>query len=133
MRRGFSLIEILVTLAILGLAIAVTAPTIGGIYDAVRFRSTAETIASSVSSMKIDAAISNRPLVFPRDYGAPSPAAHIAAHEPIPEGWRLGGDEIAFLPAGVCSGGMIEIADDSGRIARYRLSPPSCDAVLAEQ
>lgn len=132
-RRGFSLLEILVTLAILGLAIAVAAPTVGGVYDAVRFRAAAGDIASSAASMRVDAAISGRPVAFPRDYSAATPAARLAERTPVPEGWRLSGDEIIFLPSGVCLGGVIEIADEVGRRARYRLEPPSCEPVLLDQ
>ncbi len=122
---GFSLVEMLVVLAILGLAVGIGAPSIGGLFPSHRLNAAAEAVVGEVALLRIEAQRTGRPmsLVFDeetRRFVSARPGAPALA---MPE-WRVsveGGTpgrvepgEIRFLPDGGSTGARITLSGSGG-------------------
>jgi len=122
---GFTLLEVLVVLAIVSLVIAVAgAPTIK-FYESARLKVVSQRIAEDIATLRFEAAILQQTLVFPDDFIARSQRGGPNNQE-IPPGWKLEGDQIVFLPTGICLGGEITITDAAARSVKFLLPSPYC-------
>lgn len=122
---GFSLLEMLVVLAIAGVIIAVTAPPLSNYLAAASFASEANDLGRRVAELRASALLQQRRIEFPAidetgraDYGALA--------SPPPDGWRIEGGPIIFLPSGACSGGLLTVIEPGGRAASFRFEAPRC-------
>ena len=120
-----SLLEILVVLAIAGVLIAVTAPSLDRYFDALSFQSKTSEIGRDIARMRITALVEGRVLAFPQrdDRGALS---FEGLTEPLPEGWTIGGGPIVFLDTGACTGGALTLEAPGGRSRTLSFEPPLC-------
>lgn len=122
---GFSLVEMLVVLAILGLAVGIGAPSIQGIFSSHRLNAAAEAITGEVARLRIEAQRSGRALSLAFDaqtrrFVSSRPGAPVLA---MPQ-WRVlvetgatarvGPGEIRFLPDGGSSGARITLSGSGG-------------------
>ncbi|KQT49166.1 hypothetical protein ASG52_09340 [Methylobacterium sp. Leaf456] len=122
---GFSLVEMLVVLAILGLAVGIGAPSLGGIIPSHRINAAAEAIVGEVALLRIEAQRTGRPMSLAFDeetrrFVSARPGAPVLA---MPE-WRVtveGGTpgrvepgEIRFLPDGGSTGARITLSGSGG-------------------
>ena len=124
-QRGFTLLEMIVVLAILGLATALVAPAaIRGI-DSWRRQSQLDSLLDQIRALPGNARASGRPIVL-------SAAALKAADAPlrvdgdwtlgVPEPWNVAGN-------GVCAGGEVTIGNAVGS-RTIAVAPPFCDPSL---
>lgn len=122
---GFSLVEMLVVLAILGLAVGIGGPSISGIFPAHRLNAAAEAVAGEIALLRIEAQRTGRSmsLIFDeetRRFVSTRPGAPALA---MPE-WgvliesgtpgRVEPGEIRFLADGGSTGARITLSGSGG-------------------
>lgn len=117
--RGFSLLEILVAMAIMGLLLAVAAPALGRHLEALSFDREADRVLRDVRALRLRALMERREIVFDPE----TPETHLG---PLPERLRLSGDKIVFLSTGACIGGDLTVEAINGRRRDIALTPPRC-------
>jgi general secretion pathway protein H len=122
---GFSLVEMLVVLAILGLAVGIGAPSLGGIVPSRRLNAAAEAIVGEIALLRIEAQRTGRAMSLAFDeetrrFVSARPGAPVLA---MPE-WRVlvetgtsarvAPREIRFLPDGGSTGARITLSGSGG-------------------
>lgn len=127
--RGFTLLELLVTLVVLALAVSVVVPSVGRGMDAVRARSDVARFSALLRHARERAITTRRPHAVVLDQ-----AGHrlllVAGDDEVRETRPLGADltiepippspaRVSFQPYGVSSGGSFRIATAG---ARYRVT-----------
>lgn len=119
--RGFTLFELLLVIAILGLSTALVFPTLATGFTSLKAKTTSRRIASAFNHAR-DLAVSEG-----RTYRADllkekliiSTASESPKEIPIPEGIKINSesDTVKFFPRGSSSGGAFEILNKNGRPA----------------
>jgi type IV fimbrial biogenesis protein FimT len=139
-RRGLTLIEVAVVLALLGLLVTLAAPSFAGALARQRLKSTAETLAADLVAARHEAAQRGLPMYLALRGGsdwcwavATSPGCGCngvaacrlkAAQASEAPGVTLeGGAEIVLDPAGVAAPATIRLAGAGGARLRIDLSP----------
>lgn len=133
LRRGFTLLELLVVLALLGLATAIAMPNLERLYAAATRASEQDYVLDQIAALGREAALNGRAYVV---YGNAAPpnaaeAARYADYEThvvdVPEGWRLALDgPLVVLANGVCLGGALTLSHADAATVRVELAPPYC-------
>ena len=122
---GFTLLEMIVVLAILGLATALVAPSaIRGI-DSWRRQSELDSLLDQIRALPGDARASGKAIALSDDtLKAKDAPLRVAAD------WRLGVPTPWKVNAnGVCEGGVVEIGNDHGKRSVV-VTPPFCDPAV---
>lgn len=132
-RRGFTLLELLVVLALLGLVTAIAFPNLERLYVSATQATERDYVLDQVAALGREAVLEGRAYVV---FGSAAPAdaaeaARYADYEPyvvdIPEGWRLELDQpLVVLANGVCLGGAMTLSHADAPAVRVELSPPYC-------
>lgn len=125
--NGFTLLEMLVVLAVLGLLAALAFPALGTAWDRARFAFGRDTIERELDLLPLRAYTQARRLVLDYPEGAPPEGAGAeSVRLPLPEGWTLATQApIVFTETGVCLGGEVAVALGGERYT-YRLEAPRC-------
>jgi len=118
--RGFSLLEMLVVLVLLGMAAALVAPPLARTVDRVRESGEREDVRRALSRLPVLAREQGRSIEF-------------VAGAPIelpgrlwPEGWGIvATSSIRIEASGWCGGGEVRATGPAGP-RRWRLAPPDC-------
>lgn len=121
-QRGFTLLEILAVLALLGIALAVTAFSLDGGLDRARLDASARDVAAALRHTRTRALVEHRPQWFTLDLNARTFASPGRDPQGIPGGTVLhvtsaaedvqhpGQARIRFFPDGSSTGGNIELS-----------------------
>jgi general secretion pathway protein H len=121
-QRGFTLLEILAVLALLGIALAVTAFSLDGGLDRARLDASARDVAAALRHTRTRALVEHRPQWFTLDLNARTFASPGRDPQEIPGGTVLhvtsaaedvqhpGQARIRFFPDGSSTGGNIELS-----------------------
>ena len=127
-QRGFTLIEVIVVLAILGLALSVAYANLRPQVESMRFRATSSDILNALISYRVAAVTRREQIVFEDVEGGDNGTQFGAPpfDMDLPAGWRVEGGPIVFLSSGACLGGSVTISGADGRQGQYQLSPPDC-------
>jgi prepilin-type N-terminal cleavage/methylation domain-containing protein len=121
---GFSLIELVVALAVLGLILMVTLPRLSGLLDRFGFSDKEQRLRDSLAGIGATARRTGR-TVFLRSTNKSAGDADSAKID-LPGGWTLTVEPpIVFRYDGVCSGGTARATFPEGELT-YRLDPPFC-------
>lgn len=122
---GFTLLEMVVVLAILGLATALVAPAALRGIDSWRRQSEIDALLDQVRAMPGDARAQGRAIVVSdAALASPKPPLRVSAE------WRLSAPTPWQVSAsGVCEGGEVRIGNDYGE-RRIVVSAPFCDPAL---
>ena len=136
LRFGFTLLELLVVLALLALATAIAMPNLERLYAAATRATERDYVLDQVAALGRQAVLDGRAyVVFGNAPSTPAPgpaeAARFAEYETylvdVPEGWRLQFDQpLVVLANGVCLGGALTLSREGEETVRVELLPPYC-------
>ncbi len=126
-QQGFTLLEMLVVMAIIGLAAATVVPVLARVVAAVRHNGEVQDIVDQLGQLSLRAYSSGKPLVLSEEtQKAMSPAI-----VEMPSGWALSiAQPIHFNAMGLCDGGSVGLVAPDGDVAIMRLAAPDCAIAL---
>ena len=125
---GFSLLEILVVLAIIGVLLSVGGTFIIGSVESVRFSQTADESVSDILAHRNEAFLRGKThyIINHQNFIEERDSAKIVYWN-TPVGWKVTGDVIRITDQGLCIvGGRVNIEDLNGRMAIYDIQTPTC-------
>ena len=124
--RGFSLLELLIVLALLGLVSALVAPRLQRTYEAIASSGDRAEVYRQLERLPRLARLAGRAIVVPEG-GAGALAAELA----LPEGWVVSPLEPLRIEAnGLCRGGRVRILG-AGTEEDVALTAPTCGVAHA--
>lgn len=126
--RGFTLLEVIVVLAIMGLVAAVATPAVVRGIDSWRRQAQADAVMDQLRGLPARARAAGRPIeVSDASLAGESPPLQVEA------GWTLAVPEPWSVQAnGVCQGGRVELHGD-GRALALQAAAPFCDPRVADE
>jgi general secretion pathway protein H len=116
---GFTLVELLVVLAIIGMALAMAMPLLAGHVTGAALNAATSEIRATLRGARSTAIAENRPVVFRGDAGGGYWLDRSHFTLPLMSGAQplrvttFGGAQVSFYPSGGSSGGRILIASGS--------------------
>lgn len=129
--QGFTMLELLVVLAIMALLVSIVPPAMGKLSDAVAYRQTLQDVTGMLRKARQQAVLGGAPVSFvldtaSREYGL---AGQGSARLPdslqmkaiTAEGVSSQGQAIVFLPEGGATGGSIVLTRSAGGGIRLRV------------
>lgn len=128
--QGFSLLELMVVLAIMGIMLSLVGARLNENIEGSRFIRTSEAAMADVLMVRADAIMNAQPRsLIPHSTRAKKLEGRRAENMrrfDVPEGWRVEGEIIEISPSGVCSGGVLAVTNPQGRRVVFRLRAPRC-------
>lgn len=135
--RGFSLLELMVVLALVGLVAALAVPNLQRLYDSVTRATERDYILDQVSGLGVQAMQKGLNYVVlgtanaaDQDNGEEVPLSPLGYERfplDVPPGWRVRVDQPLLARAnGVCLGGTLTLVPTEGAPIRIELQPPYC-------
>lgn len=122
--RGFTLLEVVVVLALMALALGIVVPRLDVFTDSIAAAHERETIIEGIAALGLTARQNGQVIVF-SGQTEPLPVQ-------VPQGWSISvADPIRFYSSGACSGGVVILQSGSRRFM-YRLEAPRCRATLVD-
>jgi len=129
---GFTLVELIVALAVVGTMLAAMPAALGRMYDTMQYRATVRDLLAELKGARLEAMSSGRPTVFAVDVEARRFGTGGRQTGEIPPGLEVkalvaesetadGRMGIRFYPDGSATGGSIEIVRTSGAGLRLRV------------
>jgi prepilin-type N-terminal cleavage/methylation domain-containing protein len=151
--RGYTLVELLVVLLLMGLLATVTIPNLQHLYNSVQHDAEREAALGAITGLSYRAYITGRPFLLAKGLStlqtdrpvtggaqatAPpasqpgSQAALPAVDDAVfPAGWQIDAAEpIVFNFLGICSGGKLNLVAPDGTAEGFVLKGPRCDVAL---
>ncbi|MDZ7628386.1 MAG: prepilin-type N-terminal cleavage/methylation domain-containing protein [Parvularculaceae bacterium] len=122
--RGFSLIELVVTLAIMAFALSVAAPPIVRMLASAAFREDVDALERELENIRVLAFFGGAAVTFDPRTAASGPLE--TARELTSRGWTFAGDPIVATAEGVCTGGILTAAAPGGRNVTVVVTAPDC-------
>lgn len=128
-QRGFTLLEILVVLSLLGLIAGVALPRLSSLYDSSIRSFQRDEIRRQLEQLPIRAMEQSSEIILTSQTDPSEQGDLPALPIELPNGWSIKTSQpIHFLANGVCLGGEVSLSF-AGRREQWRLSPPLCQPV----
>ena len=122
---GFTLIEILVVLAIVGMLAGIALPRLASIYSSVENSSQRRAIQDQIEGLGYLAYATGKPIVLTSSGASAKEATGYPLRLPI--GWTVDAPQpLRYSSQGFCGGGTLTINDPGGGTESYRLQAPFC-------
>lgn len=119
---GFTLLELLVVLALIGLASSTVFPRLHRAYDSIQAQHQKQEILRQIAGLGYIARSQQQTFWL---VSSDAPEFHTLPID-LPENWRIVvAEKIRIDPSGVCFGGALFLSSGSTR-EQYRLAPPFC-------
>ncbi|MGD9946665.1 MAG: GspH/FimT family pseudopilin [Burkholderiaceae bacterium] len=130
---GFTLLELIVALAIVGLLMAALPFAVSRAYESAEYRSTVRNLLAGLKTARLEALRTGQAVAFVVDLGERRFGMADRPGEPLPERLTIrmlaadneveneGRGSIRFFPNGSSSGGMIDVLRPSGDGVRLRV------------
>jgi len=116
-QRGFTLLELLVVITLIGLIAGVVAPRFIGLGDKLTQKNQLQEVRQKVNGLPL-LAMRNAATIRIDKHGAPLG---------LPDGWRISASSpVVYQSNGVCRGGDIEVWRSGAKHAAVSLQPPLC-------
>lgn len=124
-RAGYSLLEVLVVVAIMGVAATLSGPSVSRMIESQQARQTVRAVVTGFGALRADAYIQSRP------YDADTLSARLTAA--APEAWQVRvSDSVMLAASGYCTPGLIEISSPDGRRWLLRVAQGDCTLSRSE-
>lgn len=125
--RGFTLLEILVVIALLGLMTGLALPRLDRLFDSLRFAFERDDVVQAIGELPFIAFQQGRAFSFTR---YPPQEGDDDLPLNLPEGWTVHADQpIVYRANGVCGGGVVTFTY-AGRSSVGTLAAPLCQPAL---
>ena len=124
-RAGYSLLEVLVVVAIMGIAATLSGPSISRMIESQQARQTVRAVVTGFGALRADAFIQSQP------YDADALSAQLTAA--APEAWQVRvAESVRLAASGYCTPGLIEIAAPDGRSWFLQVAQGDCTLSRAD-
>jgi prepilin-type N-terminal cleavage/methylation domain-containing protein len=120
-KNGFTLIEILIVMALIGLSISIVIPNIGKSYDKIKFRSDVKKLSEFIQKVRFQAFYYQKNIVLSESRDRLLVTGMTVGPEEVPDVQVGIGEEIRFMANGVSSGGEILIYFQVRAASRIRI------------
>ena len=125
---GFSLLEILIVLAIMGVMLSIAGSRMLSSIESARFSRLVGAAIANIRLIRADAMLTANPRIIltsnqPTSELPPSQWRSLA----VPDGWVVIGSQIHIASSGVCLGGNVRIISTDGRFADYEILAQKCE------
>lgn len=124
--RGFTLLELLIVLALIGLVAALVVPGLSRTYEAIASSGERADVIRALEGIPLRVRASGRDLAI-----EPGDAKALDAVLDLPDGWQVTLDEpLRIARSGVCAPAKAKVAG-RGAVETWTLTAPSCGVVDA--
>jgi prepilin-type N-terminal cleavage/methylation domain-containing protein len=124
--RGFTLLELLVVLALIGFLTAMVAPNLQKLTGSVTYATQHDALVADIAGLSYRAFANGHGIFLNND----TLATVLSDGNPtlaVPEGWQVKIKQpIQYTFNGFCSGGMIQIISPGTVVENLFLEPPAC-------
>ena len=125
-QKGYTLLEILVVIALLGLLSGLAIPRLDRLFDSLRFAFERDDVLQAVAGLPFTAYREGKEFVLDTFPAPPSSQQRNTLPLTLPEGWKLQANSpIRFRANGICSGGNLTLTY-ADRSTVVELKPPLC-------
>lgn len=118
LNRGFTLLELLVVLTLIGIIAGMVGPRLFSVADKLRYRNELQSMQLAINALPVDALLSGRPRIID---------THGAADLQLPDGWHVMAKKpIRYQTNGICLGGELVVLHGDSIVSQLNLEAPYC-------
>lgn len=118
---GYSLLEVMIAMAILALAITMSIPSMRALHERQQVREAFSGLNAWIIQERTQARLTGTQQAYPAELAV--------ANAAIPEGWSIRLTEPwVIYPSGACSAGRVRVVSPRDRVFDRSIVPPECRA-----